>query len=399
MNKKISVVLAVVCCVVSLQLHFGQKCFADKTVESALSASAPAVNAKAYVLMDVNTGTVLLENNGNEALYPASVTKIMSLLLVCEAIDSGKLSFDETLVCSETASEKGGSQIWLEPGEEMTVRDLLKATAVYSANDACTLLGEAVAGSEEAFVHLMNERAAALGMERTHFDNCTGLDDDTTTHQTTAYDVALMSRALAGVRFIREYTTVWMDTLRNGKTQLVNTNKLIRYYPGATGLKTGTTSKAGCCVSATAERDGLELIAVVMGASNSSDRFNGARALLDYGFTNYEVFTPQADASLLTPVPVIHGECENVELYADGLRDVLLHKGEGAGVQQRVTIAESAEAPIIKGEPLGDLEFYNENGVVARYSLKAAADIEKLTFSKAFLRIFRSLGEIEKEKK
>ncbi len=350
-----------------------------------------SVNAKAYALMDCNTGTLLAAKNENMQLYPASVTKIMTLLLVSEAIEEGKLSFDETLVCSDTAAAKGGSQIWLEPGEEMTVRDLLKAAAVYSANDACTLLGEAVAGSEETFVQMMNSRAAELGMENTHFDNCTGLDDDTTTHLTTAYDVALMSRALLKVDFIRGYTTIWMDTLRGGKTQLVNTNKLIRYYSGITGLKTGTTSKAGCCVSATAERDGLGLVAVVLGADNSNDRFNGARALLDYGFANYEIFTPSFDTASVTPVKVNHGEECSVTLQAALSGDILLSRGAGAKITQETEYAEETDAPVEKGQVLGTLRFFAGDALVAQYDLTAAADVPKLSFLKAIRRIFRSL--------
>ena len=350
-----------------------------------------SVNAKAYALMDCNTGTLLAAKNENMQLYPASVTKIMTLLLVSEAIAAGKLSFDETLVCSDTAAAKGGSQIWLEPGEEMTVRDLLKAAAVYSANDACTLLGEAVAGSEETFVQMMNSRAAELGMENTHFDNCTGLDDDTTTHLTTAYDVALMSRALLNVDFIRDYTTIWMDTLRGGRTQLVNTNKLIRYYSGITGLKTGTTSKAGCCVSATAERDGLGLVAVVLGADSSNDRFNGARALLDYGFANYEIFTPSFDPSSVNPVKVNHGETCSVALQAALSGDILLSRGAGAKITQETEYAEETDAPVEKGQVLGALRFYAGDALVAQYDLTAAADVPKLSFLKAIFRIFRSL--------
>ncbi|MBQ9506589.1 MAG: D-alanyl-D-alanine carboxypeptidase [Clostridia bacterium] len=350
-----------------------------------------SVNAKAYALMDCNTGTLLAAKNENMQLYPASVTKIMTLLLVSEAIAAGKLSFDETLVCSDTAAAKGGSQIWLEPGEEMTVRDLLKAAAVYSANDACTLLGEAVAGSEETFVQMMNSRAAELGMENTHFDNCTGLDDYTTTHLTTAYDVALMSRALLNVDFIRDYTTIWMDTLRGGRTQLVNTNKLIRYYSGITGLKTGTTSKAGCCVSATAERDGLGLVAVVLGADSSNDRFNGARALLDYGFANYEIFTPSFDPSSVNPVKVNHGETCSVALQAALSGDILLSRGAGAKITQETEYAEETDAPIEKGQVLGALRFYAGDALVAQYDLTAAADVPKLSFLKAIFRIFRSL--------
>ena len=210
------------------------------------------IKAKAAVLMDVSTGKVLMKYNENQRLYPASVTKIMPLLLVTEAIDEGRISLDDVVTVSATAASKGGSQIWLKEGEQMTVDDLLKATAVYSANDACTALGEYIAGSDEAFVSLLNERAKQLGMTNTNFENCTGLDDTTENHLTTAMDVAIMSRELLKHDLIVNYTTIWMDSLREGQTELVNTNKLVRFYEGTTGLKTGTTSKAGCCVSASA---------------------------------------------------------------------------------------------------------------------------------------------------
>ena len=257
------------------------------------------VKAKSAVLMDQSTGTVLMRMNENEKLYPASVTKIMSMLLVAEAIDSNTIRLTDAVTTSTNASKKGGSQIWLKEGETMTVDELLKATAVYSANDACTALGEYIAGSDEAFVTMMNDRAQELGMKNTHFDNCTGLDDTSATHLTTAYDIALMSRELMKHQFIQQYTKIWMDSLRDGKTELVNTNKLIRFYEGATGLKTGTTSKAGCCISATATRNGTSLIAVVMGADNSKDRFEGAKAMLNWGFANYETVTPEDRKSVV----------------------------------------------------------------------------------------------------
>ena len=348
------------------------------------------VNAKACVLMDANTGTVLAAMNENEQLYPASVTKIMTLLLVCEAIDCGKLSFDTLLTCSADASAKGGSQIWLEEGEQMTVKELFKAAVVYSANDACAVLAEAVAGSETAFVAQMNERAQELGMKNTHFDNCSGLDDDTDTHKSTAYDIALMSRELLKHEYVKEYTTIWMDSLRNGETQLVNTNRLIRYYSGASGLKTGTTSKAGCCISATAERDSLELIAVVLGAENSNDRFNGAKSLLDWGFANYEIYKPYIDESRIKDVAVLHGVESSVNLQASECEDILLTKGAAENLDVVYEIPESVEAPIEKGQVLGKIIFIASSVQLAEYNLYAKCDIEKLTFSKAWHKVFKS---------
>ena len=354
------------------------------------AAEAPAgdVRAKACALMDVNTGTLIAASHEHDRLYPASVTKIMTLLLVCEAIENGRLTLNDVLVCSDTAAAKGGSQIWLEPGEEMTVDDLLKAAVIGSANDACTLLCEAVAGSEAAFAGLMNERAAQLGMNDTTFDNCTGLDDDTETHLTSAYDIALMARELLRHDLIRRYASVWMDSLRGGKTQLVNTNKLVRYYAGCTGLKTGTTSKAGCCVAASAERDGMELVAVILGADNSADRFAAARALLDQGFAGYEIYTPENDVSLLREVTVAHGlkrfflpECEK------GM-PVLVKKGVGAGVTKRAEYATATEAPIAAGQPIGRIVFESGGRVVAENAVFCPEEIPKIDLFSAWRMIF-----------
>lgn len=357
------------------------------TVETLNPETGLAVHAKAYALMDLNTGTLLAAENENELLYPASVTKVMTLLLVCEAIRDGRLSLDATLTCSDTAAAKGGSQIWLEPGEQMTVRELLKAAFVYSANDACCLLGEAVAGSEEAFVNEMNRKAEALGMTNTHFDNCTGLDDDTTTHLTTAYDVALMSRALMRFDMVRDYTGIWMDELRGGKTQIVNTNRLIRYYKGATGLKTGTTGKAGCCISATAERDGLGLVAVVLGAGNSNDRFNGARTLLDHGFANYEIYRPEVPAERMPEVAVSHGEEKSVALLPEQLREQLIRKGQGSAIDMRIEAAETVEAPVEAGQKLGTVRFVSDGEELLSCDLIAASAVPKLGFWTALTRI------------
>ena len=350
------------------------------------------VAAKAYLLMDAATATVLAEKNGNDKLYPASVTKIMTLLLVAEAIEAGKLSRGETLTCSETAAAKGGSQIWLEPGEQMTVDDLLKAAFVYSANDACTLLAETVAGSEAAFVAKMNEKAAALGMRDTQFDNCTGLDDDTTTHLTTAHDIALMARALLTFDFVRDYATIWMDTLRGGSTQLVNTNRLIRSYPGATGLKTGTTSKAGCCVCATAERDGFSLIAVVLGADNSKARFAGAAALLDYGFANYALYTPLANAEALPPVTVRFGKTEEVRALPEKTAPLLVDKAAVGSITEKTELPPETQAPVQKGQALGKVRIFAGERELTSYALLAENDVGRITLWDAVWRILTSVG-------
>lgn len=350
------------------------------------------VKAKAAVLMDAATGTVLLAQNPHEKLYPASVTKIMTLLLVAEAIESGKIQMTDMVTVSTNASKKGGSQIWLKEGEQMSVDDLIKATAVASANDACTALGEYLAGSDEAFVKMMNERAKELSMNDTNFENCTGLDDTAENHVTSAYDIAIMSRELLKYEKILTYTTIWMDTLRGGKTELVNTNKLIRFYDGATGLKTGTTSKAGCCVSATAKRDGLHLIAVVLGSANSDDRFGGAKAMLNWGFANYAVATPQIDKSQIANVTVLGGVKSTVTPLVSAAVPILLKKGETEKLTQTVELAQDVEAPVERGQVLGRIYIRSGEQKVGEYTLTAPEEIGKLTFFTAFRRVFCVLG-------
>lgn len=351
------------------------------------------IKAKAAVLMDASTGQVLYSFNENEKLYPASVTKIMPLLLFMEALDSGKIALDDVVTASPTAAGKGGSQIWLKEGEQMTVDELLRATAIGSANDACTALGEHIAGSEVGFVKMMNDRAKELGMTNTNFVNCSGLDDDTTEHLTTAYDIALMSRELLKHERIKTYTTVWMDSLRGGETQLVNTNKLVRFYSGTTGLKTGTTSKAGHCLSASAERDGLHLIAVVMGAENSTDRFEGAKAMLNWGFANYETVTPQIDSSLFGEVDIIRGVQERVKPIITGVVPLTLKAGEKAKLETQISLAESAEAPIEKNQTLGYVSLRIDGEEIARYNLVSENYIEKTNLGHIIVRFLSSLAK------
>lgn len=351
------------------------------------------IKAKAAVLMDASTGQVLYSFNENEKLYPASVTKIMPLLLFMEALDSGKIALDDVVTASPTAAGKGGSQIWLKEGEQMTVDELLRATAIGSANDACTALGEHIAGSEVGFVKMMNDRAKELGMTNTNFVNCSGLDDDTTEHLTTAYDIALMSRELLKHERIKTYTTVWMDSLRGGETQLVNTNKLVRFYSGTTGLKTGTTSKAGHCLSASAERDGLHLIAVVMGAENSTDRFEGAKAMLNWGFANYETVTPQIDSSLFGEVDIIRGVQERVKPIITGVVPLTLKAGEKAKLETQISLAESAEAPIEKNQTLGYVSLRIDGKEIARYNLVSENYIEKTNLGHIIVRFLSSLAK------
>ncbi len=353
-------------------------------------AAEMEVNAKSAVLMDVATGTVLFEKNAHEALAPASVTKIMTMLLIMEAIDSGALGYDDMVTASEAAAAKGGSQVYLKVGEQMTVSEMLKSIAVSSANDCACAMAEHLAGSEGAFVDRMNQRAKELGMEDTHFVNCTGLDDspEAARHRTSAYDIALMSRELLGKHpDIRKYTTIWMDTIRNGAFGLSNTNKLIRFYPGATGLKTGFTSGAGYCLSATAERDGLELIAVTMGCESAKIRNAACKSMLDYGFANYALVSP--DLEDIPSVPVILGKEKAVPLKLSGAGQLLVPKAKKAGITQSVSLEESAAAPVEKGAVLGTLTVKSGEETLLEIPLSAAKAVEKLTFGDVFLMVLK----------
>ena len=345
------------------------------------------IKAKSAVLMDVSTGKVLMEFNPDTKLFPASVTKIMTILLVAEAVSSKKITLADKVACSLNAASKGGSQIWLEEGEVMTVDELLRATVIGSANDAATLLGEYISGSEEAFISLMNARAKELGMNNTHFVNATGLDDTTDDHLTTAHDIAIMSCELLKHEFITEYTTVWMDSLRNGETELVNTNKLVRFYEGTTGLKTGTTAKAGCCVSASAKRDNLHLVAVVMGSGNSSDRFETAKAMLSWGFSNYTSYTPKIDKSLINNVTVIGGRSNEVKVNIPELYPILIKKGEEENIKVNVDLCTDVEAPVSENQTLGTVRVTVSDKTVSEYKLTSASAVEKLNIFDAMLKI------------
>lgn len=345
------------------------------------------IKAKSVVLMEPKTGKILYESNPHEKLAPASITKIMSLLLIMEAIDAGNLKLDTVISASEHACSMGGSQIWLEPNETMTVNDLLKACFVASANDATVALAEAVAGSEESFVAMMNEKAKELGMLDTNFENATGLDSDN--HLTSAYDVALMSSALIGHELVKNYSTIWMDSLRNGEIGLVNTNKLVRFYEGATGLKTGTTSKAGSCLSATAERNGMQLVAVVMGASNSNDRFNGARKLLDYGFANWSFLNVIVNDENLTSIPVTGGTALSVDIAANETKSILVPKGKRDSVTQEITIETELKAPVKKGQQVGISRIVLDGEELGVIPITAANDVDEMTFMAALSRIFK----------
>ena len=404
MKKIICLFVSVILSMVSLINSYGisasvdeiQLISSDSGLQEVVDASVAAdaqlmTKAKSVLLMEKSSGKVLYSENEHDKLYPASVTKIMAILLVCEALQTGKIKISDNVTCTENAASKGGSQIWLEAGESMSVEELLKATCVYSANDACTLLGEYVSGSEAAFIKLMNERAVQLGMNDTHFDNCTGLDDTTETHLTSAYDIALMARELLKYDFVKKYTTIWMDSLRNGTTELVNTNKLVRYYKGITGLKTGTTEKAGCCVCATAERDSMELIAVVMGSENSKDRFSTAEILLDWGFANYEIFTPEIN-NLPENLPVKLGNNDFVAITIPEVTPLLINKGSAEKIIFKTDISADITAPVAENDVLGKISILIDKKIVAEYELRASQNVEKLSFIGAMLKLLKSFS-------
>ncbi len=357
----------------------------------ARAAGGLEVAAPSALLMDAATGQVLYEKNADEQLPPASVTKIMTLLLVMEAIDRGQLDWETPITASAAAAAKGGSQVYLEEGEQMSLDEMLKAVVVASANDCATALAEAVAGSEAAFVAQMNARAAELGMENTHFVNCTGLDDepDAASHLTTARDIACMSRELLKHDEIRNYTTIWMDTVRGGQFGLANTNKLVRFYNGTTGLKTGYTRAAGHCLAASAQREGMELIAVVLHCDSSTDRFESAKALLDYGFANYALVTPEAPEAL-PEVPVVLGTAETVTPVLDMAEPVLVEKAVRNQLEASVELAESVTAPVEQGQALGTLTVTAGDTVIAAVPIVAPERVERLTFFDLFSQILRS---------
>ncbi len=357
-----------------------------------VQAAEPEVAAPSAILMDAATGTILFEKNAHERLAPASVTKVMTLLLVMEALESGRISFDDRVIASETAAAKGGSQVYLEVGEAMSMDEMLKSVVVSSANDCATALAEHIAGSEAAFVDMMNKRAAELQMKDTHFVNCTGLDDEpeAAQHLTSAHDIAIMSRELLRHERIRNYTTIWMDTVRGGRFGLSNTNKLVRFYEGTTGLKTGYTSAAGHCLAASAMREGMELIAVVLRCGSSAERFESAKALLNYGFANYALISCDVPQSLGT-VRVRLGEQSLFTPVLQGAAPVLVDKGELAQVEKRVTMEQELTAPIEKGQQLGSLTITAGERVLAEIPIVSPVSIPKLSLWQLTCNILRRL--------
>ncbi len=351
------------------------------------------IGGKSALLMDVATGTVLYEKNAHERLPPASVTKVMTLLLIMEAIDSGKIGWDDTVTASEAAAAKGGSQVYLKVGETMPVSDMVKSIAVSSANDCACAMAEHIAGSESAFVELMNQRAGELGMADTHFVNCTGLDDgpDAAEHRTSAYDIALMSRQLLKNHpDIKKFTTIWMDTIRGGAFGLSNTNKMVRFYPGCTGLKTGFTSGAGYCLSASAAREGMELIAVVMGCTTSNERSAACKSMLDYGFANYAVVTPEMPEEALVPVTL--GKAPAVRAVPGEESLLLIEKSKKGSISTELTLDPSVAAPVSPGQALGSLTIKAGDTVLARIPLVAEGEIPRKTWADLFLQVLRRVA-------
>ena len=350
---------------------------ADALTAAGAGISAPEVAAPSAILMEKVTGEILYEKNSHERRPPASVTKVMTMLLIAEAVDSGEITLEDEVTASAGAASMGGSQVWLEEGEVMTVSDMLKCIAVASANDCAVAMAEYISGSEDAFVERMNARAAELGLEDTHFTNCTGLFDDDE-HYTSAYDIAVMSRELMLHDWIKDYTTIWMDSIRDGEFGLSNTNKLVRHYEGCTGLKTGFTSEAMYCLSATAERDGMELIAVIMHSESIESRNRDASSLLNYGFAGFELCSLRPEGAL-PPVRVTLGESDSVQPVCEGDGALLLPKGTLTDVERTVALADSVPAPVSAGDRLGTLTVVSSGETLAELPIVAGSDVGRLS--------------------
>lgn len=346
------------------------------------------VDAKSAILMEANTGEILFAQNETTEAAPASVTKIMTLILVMEAIDAGKLSLADMICVSSNAASKGGSQVYLKEGETMSVEDLIKCTVIASANDAAVALAETVAGSEGGAVKMMNQKARDLGMENTNFENTTGLDDTATNHYSSALDIALMSRELIKYDLITKYSSLWQDTIRNGEFTLANTNRLVRYYDGCNGLKTGSTDKAGYCISATAKRDGMQLIAVVMGAKTRDIRNEVARNILDYGFANYELYTKAENE--IQNVPVYRGEVDHILLYNEAFCKVI-NKGDSKKVNEIYEIPDKIYAPIFNGQRVGKIRYEIDGKNLSSAMLFVKSDVKSLDIRSIFSRIIKTV--------
>lgn len=347
------------------------------------------ISAPSAVLMDSETGKILFQKNPHEVRACASITKVMTLILIFEAIDSGKLTYDTVITASPHAASMGGSDIWLVDGEQMSANDMIKAIVVASANDAAVAMAEYINGSEESFVQKMNEKAKQLGMKETVFKNCNGLDEDG--HVTSAYDVAIMSRELMKHKDIFNYTSIWLDYLRDGATQIVNTNKLLKSYSGITGLKTGTTSQAGACISATAQREELHLIAVVLGSPTITERFDDAATLLDYGFSAYCSVTPEEPKEGLNDIPVKNGMSDSVPIKANINGKFLMEKGNTSEIETQISLKEELEAPVKKDSEVGRVTYKAGETVLGVYPVVACEDVEKINFGDVIGILFNNL--------
>ena len=376
----------IICCILLL-------CVCAAAVPVSAADAGISVAAKSAVLMDMAPGQVLVEQNAHEKLAPASVTKVMTMLLIMEAINSGKIGWNDMVVTSEAAAAKGGSQVYLKVGEQMSVTDMLKSIAVSSANDCACAMAEHIAGSEAAFVTLMNQRAQELGMLDTNFVNCTGLDDDpeAKNHLTSAYDIAIMSRELM-LRHpqIKTFTTIWMDTIRGGAFGLSNTNKMVRFYDGCTGLKTGFTSGAGYCLSASAARNGLELIAVVMGSNTSAERFAAAKSMLDYGFANFALYEPEIPEDAVVPVTL--GKFSTVSAVPSESVQLLVEKNQISSITAEVELEPMVTAPVSMGQRLGTLTIKSQEQVLREIPLVAAEPVERLNWGDLTVKILRQIA-------
>ena len=366
-KKNISILLAVVILLLSLPMNVG-------------AVSDDEITAPSAILVDGENFNILYEKNSHEQRSVASITKVMTVLLIMEDIENGKISLTDTVTASAHAASMGGSDIWLEEGEQMSLDDMLKATLVASANDAAVALAEYTEGSEEAFVKRMNNRAKELGMKDTVFKNCNGLDEEG--HISSAYDVALMSAELIKHTKVFDYTSIWLDFLRDGKTQIVNTNKLLKSYNGITGLKTGTTDDAGSCISATAKRDGLSLIAVVLGSDSGTDRFKDASILLDYGFNNYSVIIPKEKK--LPKVKVNKGMGSEVEVYSNPPKSVLVAKGSDSEIIVKVDLPKKIDAPVEKDKKIGEITYSINDKVVQKSDIRCKNSVEECSFGNSF---------------
>ena len=351
------------------------------------SVAELSINAPSAILMERDSGNVIFEKDADTKREPASVTKVMTMLLIVEAIESGTITMDEMVTTSAFAASMGGSQVYLEEGEQMSVREMLKAIVVSSANDAAVAMAEHISGAEQVFVSRMNVRAVELGMTNTHFTNSTGLMDDAT-HVTTARDIAIMSRELIRHDMIKAFTTIWTDTLRNGEFGLSNTNKLIRFYEGATGLKTGFTQRAMHCLAATAERDGVEYIAVVLAADTSADRFESARTLLSFAFANFTTIAIQPD-EVLPPISVTLGKTPTVQPVVQGGGRLLVEKRDAAAITKQVELVENTTAPVARGSELGRLTILSGETLLGEYAIVAGDDVARLGWGDIFISFLR----------